>query len=367
TTDSGKERFFALLRSMGIERPRLKVLPVFQIGAEAERGGAYESWQQLKEGDVPEEGWDHLQCSACRMVTDQGVWVCPILVNEPTAKMGETLTDTLGAFPLEHPACWTCHVYGGVYSNHLALAAVLEEAARRGAEAVYCLGDLGAFGPSPEKVRPLLAQGSVLAIQGNYEESLASGREDCNCGYTDPRDNHFAEISYRYTERNSSPDFKAWMGTLPRRRRVRVGNRELLLVHGSPRRVNEFLFQSTSPAPFLEVLLDQNRCDGILCTHTGLQWHRRLASGRDVVNVGVIGRPANDGTTSVWFAMLETREAPEDHLGVELLPLRYDHEGLAAEMRREKLPEEFVETVLTGWWTTCLEILPARERAASRF
>jgi MoaA/NifB/PqqE/SkfB family radical SAM enzyme len=112
TTDSGKERFFALLRSMGIERPRLKVLPVFQIGAEAERGGAYESWQRLKEGDVPEEGWDHLQCSACRMVTDQGVWVCPILVNEPTAKMGETLADTLSAFPLEHPACWTCHVYG---------------------------------------------------------------------------------------------------------------------------------------------------------------------------------------------------------------------------------------------------------------
>jgi hypothetical protein len=255
-------------------------------------------------------------------------------------------------------------VFGGVYSNHLALTEVLEAAARRGAEAVYCLGDLGGFGPTPETVRPLLAQGGVLAIQGNYEESLASGREDCNCGYTDPRDNHFAEISYRYTERNSSPGFKAWMGTLPRRRRVRVGNRELLLVHGSPRRVNEFLFQSTSPAPFLEVLLDQNRCDGILCTHTGLQWHRRLASGRDVVNVGVIGRPANDGNTHVWFAMLEARE---EGLGVELLPLRYDHAALAAEMRRERLPEEFVETVLTGWWTTCLEILPARERAASRF
>jgi sulfatase maturation enzyme AslB (radical SAM superfamily) len=111
-TDSGKERFFALLRSMGIERPRLKILPVFRIGAEAERGGAYESWQRLREGDTPEGGWDHLQCSSSRMVTDQGVWVCPILVNEPAAKMGETLADTLGAFPLEHPACWTCHVYG---------------------------------------------------------------------------------------------------------------------------------------------------------------------------------------------------------------------------------------------------------------
>jgi hypothetical protein len=255
-------------------------------------------------------------------------------------------------------------IFGGVYNNHLALTEALAEAVRRGAEAIYCLGDLGGFGPNPEKVRPLLAQGGVLAIQGNYEESLASGREDCNCGYTDPRDNHFAEISYRYTARNSSPDFKVWMGTLPHRRRVRVGNRELLLVHGSPRRVNEFLFQSTSPAPFLEVLLDQNRCDGILCTHTGLHWHRRLASGRDVVNVGVIGRPANDGNTHVWFAMLEARE---EGLGVELLPLPYDHHGLAAEMRREKLPEEFVDTILFGWWTTCLEILPARERAASRF
>jgi Calcineurin-like phosphoesterase superfamily domain len=258
-------------------------------------------------------------------------------------------------------------VFGGVYNNHYALEALLEDAARRGAEAAYCLGDLGGFGPNPEKVRPLLAQGDVLSIQGNYEESLASGREDCNCGYTDPRDNHFAEISYRYTERNCSPGFKAWMGTLPRRRRVRVGDRELLLVHGSPRRVNEFLFHSTAPVPFLEVLLDQQRCDAILCTHTGLQWRRRLPSGRDVVNVGVIGRPANDGDTRVWYSMIEAREAPEDSLDVELLPLVYDHQSLAAEMRSEGLPEEFVETILTGWWTTCLEILPARERAASRF
>lgn len=111
-TDSGKERFFELLRALGIERPRLKILPVFQIGAEAERGGTYESWQRLREGDALGGNWDHLQCSACRMATGQGVWVCPILVNEPSAKMGETLADTLGSFPLEHPACWTCHVYG---------------------------------------------------------------------------------------------------------------------------------------------------------------------------------------------------------------------------------------------------------------
>jgi uncharacterized Fe-S cluster-containing radical SAM superfamily protein len=111
-TVRGKERFFGPQRELGIAKPRLKILPVFQIGAEVERGGAYESWQRLRSGDAPVDGWDHLQCSTCRTVTDQGVWVCPILVNEPGGKMGETLADTLGPFALDHPACWTCHAYG---------------------------------------------------------------------------------------------------------------------------------------------------------------------------------------------------------------------------------------------------------------
>lgn len=109
---AGKQRFFELLRELGLAKPRLKVLPIFHIGAEAERGGAYERWQRLAAGDAPDGSWDHLQCSTCRMVTDQGVWVCPILVNEPGGRMGATLADTLGSFALSHPACWTCHVHG---------------------------------------------------------------------------------------------------------------------------------------------------------------------------------------------------------------------------------------------------------------
>ena len=255
-------------------------------------------------------------------------------------------------------------VFGGVYNNRLALEALVEEVAGRDVDAIYCLGDLGGFGPNPEKVWPLIERAGVRSIQGNYEESLSTGREDCNCGYTDPRDNYYAELSYSYTARNCSAEFKQWMGSLPPRRRVRLGDREFLLVHGSPRRINEFLFSSTSPVPFLEVLLDQEACDGLLCTHSGLHWHRKLPSGRDVVNVGVIGRPANDGKTNVWYAVLE---AAAEGVAVELARLRYDHRRLAAEMQQEKLPEVFVDTILTGWWTTCLEILPAKERARSRY
>ncbi len=255
-------------------------------------------------------------------------------------------------------------VFGGVYNNHLALEALLEDASRRGAEALYCLGDLGGFGPHPERVHNLLTAGGVRVIQGNYEQSLAASREDCNCGYTDPRDNHFAALSYSYTDANIGSEFRAWMGALPPRRRVRVGDCELLLVHGSPRRVNEFLFDSTTSVAFLETLLDQERGDALLCTHTGLHWHRSLPSGRQALNVGVLGRPANDGRTNVWYALLDGNDG---QLRADFIPLDYDHRALADEMRREALPTEFIETILTGWWTTCLEVLPARERGASRF
>ena len=111
-TAEGKRRFFELLAGLGIDKPRLKVLPLFRIGAEVERQGAYASWQRLQDDETPAGAWEHLQCSTCRMVTDQGVWVCPILVNEPSARMGEVLADTLGEFPLKYQACWTCHVQG---------------------------------------------------------------------------------------------------------------------------------------------------------------------------------------------------------------------------------------------------------------
>ena len=250
---------------------------------------------------------------------------------------------------------------GGIYSNYHALVATLADIERRGADEVYFLGDLGAFGPYPDRIPELLIARGIRGIQGNYEESLSSRAGDCHCGYTDPRDNHFAQISYDYTFAKTSDAYKDWMGTLPRELRFEAGGRRFLLVHGSPRRINEFLWRSTSPDPFLEKLCDDHRADVLVCTHTGLHWHKPLRDGRHVINAGVIGRPANDGRTNVWYTLVDT-----EPFHVEFVPVSYDHHALAAEMRSERLPEEFVETIETGWWTTCLEVLPTKERAAGR-
>jgi predicted phosphodiesterase len=254
-------------------------------------------------------------------------------------------------------------VFGGVYSNHLALAAALRDVRARGADAVYCLGDLGAFGPHPDRVFPLLHEHGVVCIRGNYDDSVGSELPDCQCGYTDPRDNHFARISYDYTLRHTSPANRAWMRGLPAQRKLSLGGHSILMCHGSPRRMNEFLWESTTPTHFLDQLADQHEADIILATHTGIKWHRRLSGGRHFVNVGVLGRPENDGRTNVWYTLLEAGR----ELLVDFVPVVYDHHALAREMGAERLPEEFIETILSGWWTTCLEVLPSKERRRGRF
>ena len=253
---------------------------------------------------------------------------------------------------------------GGIYSNYHALKSTLADIDRRNVDAVWFLGDLGAFGPYPDRIPELLIEKSIPGIQGNYEQSLASGSTDCNCGYTDPRDNQYAQVSYDYTAKHTSPHYKNWMGELPLQVRLEVDGLRVLLCHGSPRKINEFLWQSTTPDPFIDRLCQESKCDVIVCTHTGLHWQKRTERGNHIVNAGVVGRPANDGRTNVWYTLVDIERG---RLNVEFVPVGYDHERLAREMREEKLPEEFVKTILTGWWTTCLEVLPTKERAAGRF
>ena len=69
-------------------------------------------------------------------------------------------------------------VFGGVYSNAIALTTVLEDAAHRDITRVFCLGDLGAFGPHPDRVFPLLEQYEVSTVQGNYDHSIGHRRQD---------------------------------------------------------------------------------------------------------------------------------------------------------------------------------------------
>src|SRR5499433_1686378 len=128
--------------------------------------------------------------------------------------------------------------FGGIYNNYLALEEALRDARRRGAEIIYCLGDVGGFGPCPDRSLELLRAEDIPTVQGNYDDSVGNEKPDCGCGYTDPRDNHYARISYAYTLEKTSSVYRPWPSALPKHLAFDAEGRRYLLVHGSPRQVN---------------------------------------------------------------------------------------------------------------------------------
>ena len=254
--------------------------------------------------------------------------------------------------------------FGGLYSNYLALEAAIADASRRDVQQLFCLGDMGAFGPHPDRIVSLLRDEGVACVQGNYDDSIGNELADCQCGYTDPRDNHYARLSYDYTLSRTSEDHRRWMARFPYSLRFRVGQERVFAFHGSPRRMNEFLWETTTPTHFLDGMARDHDAEVLLGTHTGIHWSRRLGSDRSYINVGALGRPANNGRNNVWYVMLEAGSTGLEH---EFIPLAYDYDALAREMEQESLPTEFIETIRTGWWTTCLEVLPGKERAQGRW
>ena len=253
-------------------------------------------------------------------------------------------------------------VCGGVYSNPYALRAFIDDARARGAEQLWCLGDLGGYGAEPDAIWPLLVDNDVLVVAGNYDVAIGRGDTDCGCGYTDPRDNEFAQLMYDYTLANTSRDYAQWMTTLPTERRIVQDGVDVHLVHGSTLALNDFWWESLDETQH-RMRVQESGADLVMCTHSGLPWTKEVGDTL-VVNVGVLGRPANDGRREVWYAMVDLVDG---RASAELVPLAYDWQAQAASMRAGGLPEAFVETVETGWWTTCLEVVPPYERSKGRY
>ncbi len=110
-------RYAALLRRNGIERPRLKLLPLLRLGREVARSGGYDASETL--AGLPASALDArtLQCASCRAVSDRGVFACPLLVDEPGGRIAGRLADALGPVELRHGVCYACHVTGMTCAN----------------------------------------------------------------------------------------------------------------------------------------------------------------------------------------------------------------------------------------------------------
>ena len=229
-----------------------------------------------------------------------------------------------------------------VHANLPALEAALARIEELGIEDVYCGGDLVGYGPHPNEVCALIAERAIPTIYGNYDYAIARGLEDCGCAYVTPHDRAIGQRSVDWTLANTGDEAKAFMRALPFDLRFAVGGADVHLVHGSPRKVNEYLFED-KPASLYERLARAETADVLVFGHTHRPW-TRTHGGVLFVNCGSVGKP-KDGDPRGAFAILT---ATADGVEASIERVAYDAHAVATEVREAGLPGEFAEKLLTA-------------------
>ncbi|WP_435415426.1 metallophosphoesterase family protein [Polaribacter aestuariivivens] len=255
-------------------------------------------------------------------------------------------------------------IFGGVYSNLQALEALKQIAEKENIspENCICTGDIVGYCAQPEETVQLLKLWGVHSIAGNVEIQLRENAADCGCDFREgSRCDGFSQLWYPYAQSKLSENSLEFLKTIPNHISFEYGNKRVVVVHGSYFNVSEFIFKSTDWA-VKEPNFEATNANVIIGGHCGLPFNHQ-EKDKLWLNAGVIGMPANDGNSTVWYAVLDDSD---NSFNFTHKTLEYNYKLTSKLMQNGLLPEEYSRTIVTGIWDNT-EILPPIETGLQGF
>jgi len=229
-------------------------------------------------------------------------------------------------------------VFSDVHGNLPAFEAILADIERRDIRGTLCLGDLVGYGPSPNEVASLVRDSGIPTLMGNYDHGIGFETGDCGCVYKTGEQRAEGAVSLEWTQGVVTPEVKAYLRTLEDHFVLQTPSGDILAVHGSPRRINEYLFEDR-PASAMERMAREYPYPAILFGHTHLPYARQVGE-TNFVNVGSAGRP-KDGDWRVCYAIVDPARLGDGEAFVEFVRVPYDYERLLAYMATTPLITSF--------------------------
>lgn len=235
-------------------------------------------------------------------------------------------------------------IFSDLHGNSAATAAVLAAIDADAPDAVYNLGDLVGYGAKPNETISLIRERGIPTIMGNYDDGVGFDRDDCGCAYKNPDEEARGQQSLFWTRDVTTPENKAYLRTLLPEIRFEAEGKRFRLVHGSPRRMNEYLFEDRDPRS-LERIAGQADADVLLFGHTHKPWVREIG-GVLFINDGSVGKPKDGDPRAAWALLTVTPDLP---VQVEIHRVVYDVAAMATAIRAAAgLPDHFAADIETG-------------------
>ncbi|QMU26519.1 metallophosphoesterase family protein [Adhaeribacter radiodurans] len=255
-------------------------------------------------------------------------------------------------------------LFSDIHANLPALEAVLADMDQQNLDAVYCLGDLVGYATWPNEVVAEIRKRRIPTIAGNYDEGVGLGSPNCGCAYKTDGEKDLGQQSIDYTNFVITEKNRNYLRMLPRHLRVvfqdnseEANKIEMLLVHGSPRKINEYLFEDRPEKSFLR-MMEEARADILFFGHTHKPYHRAMpyehegqTRYRHAINIGSVGKP-KDGDPRSCYVILElipeSNLTTPDSIQVEFVRVAYDVEKAAQAVEASPLPNEFAQMLRTA-------------------
>jgi putative phosphoesterase len=231
--------------------------------------------------------------------------------------------------------------FGDIHGNLPALDAVLDDIHRQRVGAMYCLGDLVGYAPFANEVTDHIRRRRIPTIMGNYDDGVGFDRDECGCAYREAGERERGRQSLEWTKARVTAENKAFLRTLLPEIRTEINGKRLLLVHGSPRKINEYLFEDRPISSFQRLAASSN-ADIIVFGHTHKPYTKQVG-GVWFVNVGSVGKP-KDGDWRACYAILDTTMEPP----ATFLRVAYDVDAVTRAIRSSELPHEFAADLERG-------------------
>jgi predicted phosphodiesterase len=217
-------------------------------------------------------------------------------------------------------------VIGDLHANLPALHAVLDDVAKIGAEALYCVGDVVGRGPHPNEVVDELRRLEIPTVQGNWDEAVGMDREQTGAAFATGEAEADGNGSMHWTCETMTDDNRAWLRQLPQTLRLTIAGRSMYLFHGSPLRANEYLW-SSRPSRVLARIASDEADDLFAFGHTHEAFHRVVGQAHFVA-VGSVGC-GTEGDARARYAVVYFGE-PD--IAVGFRSVDYDHVSVVRDM-----------------------------------
>jgi putative phosphoesterase len=232
-------------------------------------------------------------------------------------------------------------IISDIHANIAALEAVLDDLQHQNVEALYCLGDLVGYAAHPIEVIDRIHRDGTPTIMGNYDDGVGFDRDECGCAYRDPEEQRLGDLSLRWTQRTVTSDRKEFLCSFQPEIRFELDSKRVRLVHGSPRRMNEYLFEDR-PLSSFQRLAATSEADVLIFGHTHKPYTKRV-DGVLFVNAGSVGKP-KDGDPRACYVVMDT----SGDVTVDFRRIAYDVEAEATAIRESSLPDKFAADLETG-------------------